>query len=128
MESKFLTELAVQEVGEGTWQLLGDLKYQSELFNGIIVAPVGFLTDFASVPRVPIAYTAFGDRAHRESTLHDFLYFTALVSKVMADKIFLEAMKARNKQFWVRWSMYIGVRVGGSKAWNEHRKQGHPNS
>lgn len=75
--------------------------------------PAGFVTDFASVPRVPVVYTAFGDRAHRESVVHDYLYQTHLVKKGVADRIFLEAMKTRKKSLWVRLGMYWGVVLGG---------------
>ena len=124
MKSEFLTDLVIEELQEeGIWQLEEPLKYSSRLLNLIVEAPMGFKTDFSSVPRVPIAYTFFGDRAHRESVIHDWLYSTGSVSRRMADKVFLEAMKARKKPWWTRWSMFAGVRLGGWKAWGDHRKK-----
>ena len=117
MESKFLTELECREVGEGRWQLLSDLVYQSEILNGGVIAPKGFVTDFASVPRVPIAYMLFGDRAHREAVVHDYLYQRHTVKKSIADKVFLEAMKARGKKPLIRWAMYAGVVLGGRSSY-----------
>jgi len=36
--------------------------------------PIGFASDGASVPRVPLVYDAWGDRAHREAFGHDYDY------------------------------------------------------
>lgn len=126
MKSKFLTELEVKEIGEGIWELVSPLRYYSELLDKEIEVPSGFFSDFASVPRLPLVYSMYGDRAHRESTLHDWLYYNAFVKRNVADKIFLEAMESRGKSFFIRWGMYLGVRAGGWKAWNEHRRKGHP--
>ncbi len=122
MKSQFLTELEVKEVEEGRWKLLAPLKYYSDILGKVIEVGAGEETDFASVPRVPIAYMAYGDRAHRESVIHDYLYRTHLVTRSVADSIFLEAMKSRKKPLWVRWGMFLGVRVGGWVAWGRYRK------
>ena len=128
MKSAFLSELVCKELEEkeGTWVLVEPLVYRSELLDETIEVPTGFLTDFASTPRLPFIYSWYGDRAHRESVLHDFFYFTAYVSRAKADKVFLEAMKARGKSLFVRQGMFWGVRLGGWKAWKEHRAKRHP--
>lgn len=117
VKSGFLTELEVRSIDDKRWSLTRPLSYQSDLLDACIHVPEGFVTDFASVPRVPIVYTAFGDRAHRESVIHDYLYQKHLVSRKLADKIFLEAMKARGKKWWVRTGMYLGVRLGGRSSY-----------
>ena len=117
-KSKFLTELQCQLIkGDTLWEVLSILKYKSQFYGGLIEVQAGFVTDFASVPRVPIVYTLFGNRAHRESVIHDYLYQTHLTSKDEADKIFLEAMEARGKSFAVRWAMYMGVVLGGHSSY-----------
>src|SRR3990167_3651406 len=123
MKSQFLTDLVVKQVYDKTWALEASLEYTSALLNDLLIAPKGFVTDFASVPRVPIAYALFGNRAHRESVIHDYLYQTHLATKAMADKVFLEAMEARGKSFWVRWVMYLGVRVGGGSAYKTGKER-----
>lgn len=118
MKSEFLNELLIKPTKkDGEWVLLEPLRYQSRIYKGVIEVPAGFVTDFASVPRVPIAYTLFGDRAHRESVVHDFLYQKHLVGKAKADRIFLEAMKVRKKGVFVRFAMYLGVVLGGGSAY-----------
>lgn len=114
MKSEFMTELEGRYMQDDTvFVLTKDLVYVSRIYGGRFVVPAGFVTDFASVPRIPVVYMVFGNRAHREAVVHDYLYQTHLVKKTTADRIFLEAMKARGKSLWVRWGMYAGVTVGG---------------
>lgn len=121
--SEFRTDLDVVCIDDSFWILNSILSYMSDLI-GLIEVPVGFETDFASVPRVPIFFTLFGDRAHREAVLHDYLYridSVPTVERSQADEVFLEAMKNRGKGFSVRYAMYWGVRLGGWTAYHKKR-------
>ena len=121
MTALFLTCLDVELIEDKVWCLTKDLIYQSDIV-GRIVIPAGFITDFASVPRVPIAFMAWGDRVHREAVVHDFLYRRDCpvdVPREVADRVFLEAMECRNKPFYVRYPMYWGVRMGGASSWKK---------
>lgn len=111
--ARFLTELLTRDLDDRKAEVLADLVYESDLLGRTITVPKGFVTDFASVPRVPIVYLLFGDRAHRESVVHDYLYQRHMVTRGVADKVFLEAMKARGKSAFVRVGMYWGVVLGG---------------
>ena len=125
MKSKFLTFLDCRlSDDESFWILNKPLFYKSAYLNTVICVPTGFETDFASVPRIPIVYACFGDRAHHEAVIHDALYridSSPVVSREDADKVFLEAMKVRGKPKWIRWSMYLGVRLGGFGSY--HKKK-----
>jgi hypothetical protein len=124
---KFLTELEVSCINDSAWVLDSPLLYESDIVGSITV-PATFATDFASVPRVPIFFELFGDRAHREAVLHDYLYRSdskPTVARASADNVFLEAMKERGKSFFVRYAMYWGVRSGGWTAYHK-RKVGDP--
>ena len=121
--AEFITELDAVCIDDGTWRLGASLVYDSGLV-GPIKVPAGFETDFASVPRVPVAYMLFGDRAHHEAVIHDYLYrmdSVPIVDRETADAVFLEAMKARGKGAFVRYSMYLGVRLGGWTAYHKKR-------
>lgn len=126
--SKFITELDCRlKDDDSVWILDSTLIYESDLL-GKIVVPMQFETDFASVPRVPIFYMLFGDRAHREAVIHDYLYRKdaqtrkyPYISREKADAVFLEAMENRKKPIFVRWSMYLGVRLGGWTAYHKHK-------
>jgi len=119
--SKFLSDLDGRCIDDKIWLLLSHLHYESDLL-GPIEVPSGFMTDFASVPRVPIAYTLFGNRAHNESVIHDYLYRTDSVPQAtysQANDVFLEAMKVRGKGYFVRYAMYWGVVLGGWTAYHK---------
>jgi hypothetical protein len=121
--SKFITDLDVKCINDGAWELDSTLCYQSDLL-GLIKVPLGFQTDFASVPRVPVFFTLFGDRAHREAVLHDYLYRTdsiPVAERSQADEVFYEAMTERGKGWFVRHAMWLGVRAGGWTAY--HKKK-----
>ena len=117
-KSEFITDLDCKNIDDTKWELLSTLQYRSQRLGRVVAVPAGFVTDFASVPRVPVVYTAFGNRAHRESVVHDYLYQTHLVTKATADRIFFEAMGARGKKWWIRLAMYMGVVVAGHNSYN----------
>jgi len=123
--SLFLTELKAVLIKDDTvWKLERSLVYESELLGRVVEIPADFETDLASVPRVPIAYMAFGGRAHREAVLHDYLYridSNPVVSFMTANRAFLEAMKALGKSFFVRQAMFMGVCAGG--LFSYHKKK-----
>lgn len=132
--AQFLDSLVVEEISDKIWRIIDhDFRYQSDLGNAtktnppwVIRVPIGFETDFASIPRVPLIYDTLGDTAHKGATIHDFLYFSAICTRKMADDVLLEAMGVLGMPWWRRWPIYLGVRIGGWLAWNAHRKVGHP--
>lgn len=120
---KFISELIVKQgPNDCFWTLSSALIYKSDIV-GLIVVPVGFETDFASVPRLPLFFALWGDRAHSEAVLHDFLYRIDCLppaTRLEADHVFLEAMKVRLKPHHIRWPMFLGVRFFGRLAY--HRR------
>lgn len=124
--SKFLTPLRVEEQddtshdGRGTWKLLTPLVYQSDVAKTTFVAPEGFVTDFASVPRLPIAFMLTGDTAHQAAVVHDLLYTTHEVDRATADAVLREAAIASGVSAWRAWIMWSGVRVGGQSSWDRN--------
>jgi hypothetical protein len=106
----FLSPLQVElvEEGEGTWTLLSPLVYQAE--STTYTVPVGFITDFASVPRLPFIYAMYGNRAHKAATLHDYLCRTGLVSRRKADDLFYDAMIASGIEEKYASMMHLAVR------------------
>jgi len=113
---EFKTKLQVESHGQ-YWKLLSPLIFDSNIYGEIIV-PVGFFTDFASVPRIPIVYALFGNKSHSSATLHDYLYSGFLdISRKDADSIFLEAMESRNQSKWSRRVMWKAVRWFGGDSY-----------
>lgn len=125
MKSEFINHLDCH-LGDDDrfWVLNRPLFYRSEHLNKTLWIPTSFKTDLASVPRVPIVYACWGNRAHHEAVVHDYLYRAdskPVVSRLDADRVFLEAMAAREKPFWLRWFMYCGVRMGGFSAYHKRK-------
>jgi len=118
--SKFLTDLYVTLLddtannGRGAWRLDKPLEYASEVAGQTIVVPAMFVTDFSSVPRLPLAYLLAGDCAHKAAVVHDYLYRTGGLPRSLADLVFLEAAFVSGVPWWRRFLLYLGVRVGGS--------------
>lgn len=123
MKSKFLTHLdCVDSDNEGVWILNCPLIYYSEFLNCTITVPGGFNTDLASVPRIPIVFMLFGNRSHHEAVIHDYLYrkdSNPIVAFSTANSIFLEAMEARKKPWYICKPMYYGVCVGGKSSYHK---------
>ena len=132
----FQNALDFHEVGECggrvVYQLDSALKWKCDKYS--ITVPQFFYTDLASVPRLPIVYTLWGDRAHREAVLHDYLYrkdclINCLTSgevykgctRKFADDFFLRAMKAQGQPVYIRYPMWAGVKAGGH--WSYHRME-----
>jgi hypothetical protein len=119
---KFTTALRVERVedrsrdGRGTWVLLEPLGYESQRI-GAGVVPAGFVTDFASVPRLPVAFFLAGGLAHKAAVIHDWLYTVHTTDRATADAVFQDAAKACGVSGWRAWVMWLGVRAGGGASW-----------
>lgn len=110
--ARFLTKLNVECIDDDRWRLVTPLLYESDI-AGTITVPAGFETDFASVPRLPVAYLFFGDEAHMAAVVHDYLCRYQTVPRKTADKVFKEAMRVSGVG-WKRFPMYLAVRIYGA--------------
>lgn len=98
--------------GRQLWQVVDDdFIYQSDVAGQTITVPMGFITDFASIPQACLSM--FGEIAQRPSVIHDFLYTKVIVPRGIADKVLLEAMELTGVSWLQRKMIYAGVRVGG---------------
>jgi hypothetical protein len=101
------------------WILTEDCIYQSGLLdeegNPIrVVVPTGFVTDLASIPRIPLLrFLIIKNGRHRSPAIvHDWLCRLGLeFSRTMADRIFLEAMKLLGVPRIRRKLMYWAVAI-----------------
>ncbi len=83
-----------------------------------IEVPKGFVTDFASIPRV--FYSALrpdGERAYA-AVIHDYLYWTQTTSREEADEIFRHAMADFGIAGVPVSTIYQAVRISGERAWS----------
>lgn len=99
--------------GQQLYKLLAPFSYQSKLLNQVITVPIDFITDFASVPRIPFVYDNLGNIAQEPAVIHDYLYSIANLPRKTADDILLEAMEITGVPWLKRKLIYQGVRLGG---------------
>ena len=129
--SYFLDPLDLRLRGAGRWMTLRPFRYQSDVGDCTVIVPAEFITDLASVPRVPFAYLLTGGRAPGPSVIHDFLYqHPDWENRELGDAIFAEAMGVEQPELGfegegsvIRGLMWAGVRAGGWYPWNKHRGQ-----
>ena len=123
MKSYFQENPVLETINDKVSELHEDFVYYSEKLERFIVVPSGFQTDFASILRIPIIYLLFANRAKKAAIIHDFLYRKdgLNVSKEIADKIFLEAMKASKINIIVRYCMYGGVIIFGHHGYHNKK-------
>lgn len=129
---EFLSELDTRKI-KGPVRaavLLAPFGFYSAHLGREIWIPAGFVTDFASVPRFPLAYWLFGGLADREAVIHDFLYGKNMpeITRKQADEIFSEAMHANAEEVsdWKRRCMWFGVRMFGWNRWGKAEPQPNP--
>jgi hypothetical protein len=119
--SAFLTTLDCRETDEfaGLWTLLAPLAYDSGLLGRIVTVPAGFVTDFASIPRLPFVYLAEGGKGNRAAVVHDWLYSSQAFDRATADQVLREALIASGYSKVTAGLFYAAVRVGGGSHWTE---------
>ena len=127
--SQFITELdfRVKPDSDKIFILNNSLIYYSSYLKSlgvdpIVNAPAEFNTDLASVPRVPIIFAMWGNRAHREAVIHDLLFRKDSQPNVgfwVANRVLLEAMEFRGKPAIIRYPMYWGVCIGSYRFYHK---------
>ena len=117
---KFQNEIFLKPLNETRWELAEPLEYKPTV-NSSMVVPAGFVTDFASVPRVFWSIIPPWGKYGRAAILHDYLYSAGDLPRKVCDKIFLQAMVDLEVVWWRRKTMYRIVRWFGKKAWEKHR-------
>jgi len=123
--SSFTTPLVVEKVGERLWKTYRELMYYvgEENSADIITVPVGFTTDFASIPQLFWALLPPDGKYTAAAVVHDYLYFTQTRTRLVSDRIFLEAMKVLKVNVFKRLIMYRAVRTFSWIPWNRHAKR-----
>jgi hypothetical protein len=118
--SRFTDILLVSPLADGrTWVIMREFGYDvgAEGSADRIAVPVGFQTDFASIPRpFWIVLPKWGQYGNA-SIIHDWLYWDQRRPRAVADAVFLEGMEVLGVNAPVRYTIYAAVRFFGSLAW-----------
>lgn len=116
----FYNTLKVEKISSNEWKLLDDLVYIDEK-HGPIGIPVNYVTDFASVPRLPIVFDFFGGMAHAAGTVHDYLYDNGKLTKSECDMVFYRALRDDGIGLVRSYIMYSAVKLFGFIAFKNAR-------
>lgn len=123
--SAFLTPLSVELLtdeqgfdlktrnGKQLWRVVDHpFMYQSDVAEKTLTIPVGFVTDFASIP-VALS-SVFGDIGQRASLPHDFEYSKkGSLPRDVADAVLKEACLVSGVSSIKANAIYAGVRAFG---------------
>lgn len=119
----FSGQLIVRPLADGdSWVLMDDLAYKANDGRSI-VAPRGFITDFASVPQFLWWWTAPWGRHGFAGIVHDWLYYIQDVSRADADALFREIMGKLGVRPTKAWLMWVAVRGPGFFAWQANSRR-----
>jgi len=123
MNPEFPDPLDLQDNNNETYTLLAPFRYgPSAIARHIIDVPAGFITDFASVPKIVWNILPPDGPYGRAAVVHDYLYSTkglgGELTRAQCDGILLEAMKALAVGGLVQAVIYRAVRLFGQSHWD----------
>ena len=94
-----------------------------QITQGITVSgiqiPIGYETDFASVPRVFWSIIPPIGKHSIAALIHDYMYDNRIGSRREADRLFLEIMLEHKVKKLLAYTMYAGVRIGALNWWRK---------
>lgn len=117
MEPRFIGKVIVEQ--DGSWWILQRaFAYVEDEPSNRIVVPAGFVTDFASVPRLFWNFCPPADPEYSAAAIvHDRLYETHELTKAETDDLFYRAMKVNGTPRWKRKLIWAAVHWFGGKAY-----------
>ncbi len=123
--SEFTTKLVVKSIDVNLWELTEKFEYHIGSYpsDSIIKVPIGFITDFASIPKIFWKILPPVGKYGKAAVIHDYCYATACYPKTKSDKIFMEGMEVLKVKKWKREAIYWSVFMFGWVAWYNHRRR-----
>ena len=119
-----------QFIGNPTFYIFVDMDYfgllstlewvpESYRSEGIKV-PAGFVTDFASVPRLFWSIFPPIGRYGYAALFHDYVYWDQKLTRAQADAVFKNTMEELGVPGWKKAVLYSAVRLFGFAAWKNN--------
>lgn len=115
-------KIKTRRLSADKWEVIEAYRFYHE-FIGWVEIPVGFVTDYASVPFGVSLIIKKRGRHGTAAVIHDYLYFTQITTRYRADLIMLEIMQSHKVSKWKRESIYLGLHIGAGPAWEQHKKR-----
>lgn len=117
VSAHFQTPLRMENIDGLHVKLLEPLIYWTEVERiGKIIVPVGFETDYASVPRGLWNLFPPNGKYAPGAVVHDYLYRRTLLDRKVCDQILMEAMQVLGVSWLTRHLIYRAVRLFGGAA------------
>ena len=111
----FIGDLDVRLISDQkspVWSLLAVFGYLSDTY-GLIQAPIGFTTDFMTIPRIAGLYDELGNRGRMAGVIHDWMYQSKLFPRETCDQILREMLLIDGFTDIQAQECYIAVRAAG---------------
>ena len=124
--SRFTNILLVSPMADGKrWIIRSDFGYDvgEEGSDESINVPVGFKTDFASIPRILWGVIPRWGRYGNAAVVHDYCYWSQTYTRKRSDEIFMEGMTVLKVSSLLRHIIYFAVRIFGFLAWRNNKRR-----
>ena len=121
--SRFTEALIVSPLSDGnTWVVLKSFGYDvgEEGSGDTVEVEKGFVTDFASIPRLFWILLPRWGKYGNAAVIHDWLYWSQDRTRAGADQIMFEAMDVLSVPAWQKYLIYGFVRVFGFISWHRN--------
>lgn len=114
---KFIVEL-LEDKQDAIWSLAAYFGFNSDVAKIRIEPPIGTLSNFCSVPHVPVINELFGDKYRMSGFIHDYLYESKIISREVADEVLREMLLLQGASHQEAMAFYLAVRKFGGSHWD----------
>jgi hypothetical protein len=84
----------------------------------LIIVPEGFVTNFASTPKILWSIAPSIGRHSKGALIHDWLYTCHKEGRPWADRVFAEACELNGSSWFIKKTYPLMVRIFGRSAWD----------
>lgn len=105
------------------WIVKGPMTYTIGVSKDSVTVPVGFVTDFASIPQALQSIIRQNGRYILPAVVHDYLYWKQTCTREQSDQIFLLAMIEHKVSDLHRVAIHNAVRAAGGFAWDDNTRE-----
>lgn len=105
------------------WIVREPLVYTIGVSSDRVVVPVGFVTDFASIPPALQSIIQANGPYILPAVVHDYLYWKQTCTRAQADKILLLGMIENKVREIHRVAIHDAVAIAGGFAWDDNASE-----
>lgn len=105
------------------WIVKQPMTYTIGVSKDSVTVPIGFVTDFASIPQALQSIIRQNGRYILPAVVHDYLYWKQTCTREQADRIFLLAMIENQVSDLHRVAIHNAVRAAGGFAWDDNARE-----